>query len=140
MRLISMFLCALLFGLGLLVSGMGNPAKVANFLDLAGAWDPSLAFVMGGAILVALPGYLLAQKRARPVLEERFSMPTATAIDRRLIVGAAIFGIGWGLAGLCPGPALTLTFIGGREALLFLAAMFAGIVVARDILPKNLLK
>src|SRR5690606_286226 len=97
----------LLFGLGLVVSGMANPAKVLNFLDLFGTWDPSLAFVMGGAVFVAFFGYRLALRRGSPVVGETFHLPNRSDIDRRLIVGPALFGFGWGLGGFCPGPALT---------------------------------
>ena len=103
MRILVNLIAGILFGLGLLVSGMANPAKVINFLDLAGTWDPSLAFVMAGAIAVALPGYRLVFRRSAPVLSDRFRLPTRTAIDYRLVLGAAVFGIGWGL-GLLPGP------------------------------------
>ncbi|HEU0196722.1 MAG TPA: YeeE/YedE family protein [Nevskiaceae bacterium] len=95
-----------LFGLGLAVSGMIDPAKVINFLDVTGHWDPTLAFVMGGALLVTLPAYQLAKRRKAPLLAERFDLPTKTVIDRPLVIGAAVFGLGWGLGGFCPGPAI----------------------------------
>ena len=97
----------LLFGVGLVVSGMSDPAKVLNFLDLFGTWDPSLAFVMGGGVLVAFVGYRIVLGRPRPLLAAGFSLPMRKDIDRPLVLGAAIFGIGWGLGGFCPGPALT---------------------------------
>ena len=103
MRILINLIAGILFGLGLLVSGMANPAKVLNFLDLAGMWDPSLAFVMAGAIAVTLPGYRLVFRRSAPLLSDRFRLPTSTAIDYRLILGAAVFGIGWGRSGFCPG-------------------------------------
>lgn len=121
----------LLFGLGLAVSQMVNPAKVLDFLDVAGNWDPSLAFVMAGAVAVTWIGYRIVLGRPKPVLAERFQLPTATAIDPRLIVGAAIFGIGWGLAGLCPGPAITSIAYLQTGTLYFLPAMLAGLFLAR---------
>jgi uncharacterized membrane protein YedE/YeeE len=121
----------LLFGVGLVVSGMSDPAKVLNFLDLFGAWDPSLAFVMGGAVLVAFIGYRLVLRRGRPVLGGRFHLPTRTDVDARVIVGPAVFGIGWGLGGFCPGPALTAIGLGATGALAFVPAMILGMWVAR---------
>lgn len=121
----------LLFGLGLAVSQMANPAKVLAFLDVAGAWDPSLALVMAGAVTVTWIGYRLSLGQAKPVLCESFRLPTTTAIDARLIIGAAIFGIGWGLAGLCPGPAVTSIAFLQTETLYFLPAMLAGLFLAR---------
>ncbi|MGP0058700.1 MAG: DUF6691 family protein [Beijerinckiaceae bacterium] len=133
-RALAAFLCGLIFGLGLLVSQMSNPAKVLNFLDLAaiasGRWDASLAFVMIGAIPVAAISFLLARKRAKPVLAGEFHFAAeATKFDARLIGGAAIFGIGWGLVGFCPGPAITALGFGRGEAFLFVAAMFAGMLL-----------
>jgi uncharacterized membrane protein YedE/YeeE len=123
------FICGLIFGLGLVISQMSNPAKVLNFLDFAGAWDPSLAFVMGGAVAVAAIGFGLARSWKAPLLAESFHLPRKTDIDARLLCGAALFGIGWGLVGLCPGPALTALAFGRREPLLFVAAMIVGMVV-----------
>ena len=128
---IAAFAVGLLFGLGLTISQMVSPAKVLAFLDLAGAWDPSLALVMGGALAVAAAGFRLTLRRPGPLLADGFRLPTKTAVDARLIGGAALFGIGWGLAGLCPGPALAGLAIGGREVLVFLASMAAGILVFR---------
>ena len=119
----------LLFGLGLTVSGMVNPAKVLGFLDLAGDWDPSLAFVMGGAIPVAAIGFALARRRRTPVCDTKFAGPTKTAIDARLLAGAALFGIGWGLAGYCPGPALASLSFGGGKVVLFVASMLVGMAL-----------
>ncbi|KAA5803887.1 YeeE/YedE family protein [Alkalicaulis satelles] len=116
----------LLFGLGLVISGMINPAKVLNFLDVAGSWDPSLAFVMGGALAVTAIGYRLVLPRGKPLFAERFALPAARQLDPRLIGGAALFGIGWGLAGFCPGPALSAAALGMAEVYIFLAAMLAG--------------
>jgi uncharacterized membrane protein YedE/YeeE len=117
----------LLFGIGLMVSEMVNPARVLGFLDLFnGRWDPTLAFVMGGGLLVSIPGYAFARSKGHPVCAESFSNPTATAIDRPLILGAVLFGIGWGLVGLCPGPALVNIVSLQPQALLFVVAMLAG--------------
>jgi uncharacterized membrane protein YedE/YeeE len=123
---IAAFFVGHVFGLGLLISGMANPAKVLAFLDLGGAWDPSLALVMAGAIAVGLLGFGLARKLQRSLLGEPMQMPTNTAIDRRLMFGAATFGIGWGLAGICPGPALVLVAMGQFKGVVFVLAMLAG--------------
>jgi hypothetical protein len=124
-------LAGLIFGLGLLISGMANPAKVQNFLDLAGTFDPSLIFVMAGAVAVTLIGYRLVLRRKQPVLAERFYLPAASIIDGRLILGAALFGVGWGLSGFCPGPAVTSLPLLAKGTLVFVPAMFGGIVLAR---------
>lgn len=129
MSIVSAFIVGLVFGIGLIVAGMTNPAKVQGFLDLAGNWDPSLAFVMGGAILVGLVAFRFAGKRERSLLGEAMRLPTATAIDRRLVLGGLGFGAGWGLAGFCPGPALASLATGGGKALLFTGAMLAGMLV-----------
>jgi uncharacterized membrane protein YedE/YeeE len=129
MQLIVVFALGLLFGLGLLVSGLANPAKVLSFLDLAGAWDPSLLFVMGGAVLVAAVGFRLARGRGQSVLGAPMRLPGPGAIDRRLVLGSIVFGAGWGLAGFCPGPALVAMGSGYVEALIFVAAMVAGMAV-----------
>lgn len=121
----------LLFGVGLVVSGMADPAKVLNFLDLFGTWDPSLAFVMGGAVVVAFAGYRLVLARDRPIIGGSFHLPTRNDIDARVIVGPAIFGIGWGLSGFCPGPALTALGLGASGTLAFVPAMIVGMWVAR---------
>lgn len=126
MKGLAAFLTGLLFGLGLIMSGMTDPNRVLDFLDLAGAWDPTLAFVMGGAVLVTMPAFALLRRRDRPLLAERFGWPTLTTVDLPLIMGAALFGIGWGLAGLCPGPALVNLATGHRDVLLFCVAMVAG--------------
>ncbi|NKC32007.1 DUF6691 family protein [Falsiroseomonas selenitidurans] len=129
------FAIGLVLGLGLVIAGMADPAKVLNFLDLAaipaGGWDPSLAFVLAGAVAVTALGYRLVLRRPRPLFDTRFHLPTATDLDTRILLGPAIFGIGWGLAGFCPGPALTALTTGGAPAWLFLAAMFAGMAGAR---------
>jgi uncharacterized membrane protein YedE/YeeE len=119
----------LLFGLGLIVSGMVQPAKVLGFLDLAGRWDPSLAFVMAGAIAVGLPAFALARRRRETFLGLQMQLPSSQVIDRRLIGGSLLFGIGWGLAGLCPGPALVVAGLGEPKAVGFVAAMLAGMAL-----------
>ncbi|MBC7131875.1 MAG: YeeE/YedE family protein [Roseovarius sp.] len=131
MRLLSAFLVGLIFGVGIAVSGMINPAKVLNFFDIAGTWDPSLAFVMGGALATTLLGYRIVLRRPAPVLEPRFVIPTARDIDARLIGGSAVFGIGWGIAGFCPGAAIPALGSGKGEVAAFVVALVAGIVVAR---------
>lgn len=126
MNLLFSLLAGLVFGLGLIVSGMSDPAKVLGFLDLAGAWDPSLALVMGGAIAVGLPGFAWAKRRDRSLLGLPMRLPTASQIDRRLVLGSLAFGAGWGLAGFCPGPALVALGMGEWKAWLFSAAMLVG--------------
>ncbi|MPT39941.1 MAG: YeeE/YedE family protein [Achromobacter sp.] len=123
------FVSGLVFGLGLIVSGMANPAKVLGFLDLAGAWDPSLAFVMGGAVLITAIGFAVLRRRRASLSGEPMHWPTATRIDRRLAVGSLVFGAGWGLGGFCPGPALVAASAGVREAQVFVAAMLAGMAI-----------
>jgi len=130
MGVIGALAAGLLFGVGLILSGMADPAKVVNFLDVAGTWDPSLAFVMAGAIGVAAPGFWLVRQRGAPLADVAFHVPPADApIDRKLIAGAAVFGIGWGLAGFCPGPALVSLPLGTQGAVAFVAAMIAAISV-----------
>ncbi|MCF3099029.1 YeeE/YedE family protein [Aeromonas australiensis] len=137
MKLLISLLAGVLFGLGMALSGMVDPARVIGFLDLAGAWDPSLAFVMGGALLVFMPGYfLLVKPRQQSLLGEPIATVPAPRIDRRLLGGAALFGVGWGLAGVCPGPALSLITSGQPLILLFIAAMVVGIVLFDRILAK----
>lgn len=120
-------LVGVVFALGLGISGMTRPEKVLGFLDLGGAWDPSLALVMVGAIAVHLVGYrLIVRRRARPIFGERFGIPSLRGVDRRLLAGAALFGVGWGLGGLCPGPALVSLASGSSSILIFVAAMLAG--------------
>jgi len=114
------------FGLGLAVAEMTNPLKVLDFLDLAGHWDPSLAFVMGGAVLVTLVAFRFVLRRPVPLYGDRFHLPTLTQLDRKLLGGAALFGIGWGLAGYCPGPALATILSGNSETWLFVPAMLVG--------------
>ena len=119
----------LVFGLGLAVSGMMNPARVIGVLDVAGDWDPTLAFVMGGALLVAAPAYRLIPKRERPVLEEEFSLPRKEAVDAPLVGGSVLFGVGWGLVGFCPGPAIAALGTGLVPVFAFVAAMLAGMAL-----------
>jgi uncharacterized membrane protein YedE/YeeE len=120
-------LAGLVFGLGLAVSQMANPAKVLAFLDLAGRWDPSLALVMGGALAVATPAFAWARRRpAHPLFAERFAIPERGRVDGRLLAGASLFGVGWGLGGFCPGPALAALAAGEPRVWLFVAAMLAG--------------
>ena len=127
------FLTGLLFGAGLAVSDMIDPARVLAFLDVAGAWDPTLAFVMAGALAVTAIGYRLVFRRPRPALAVRFALPTRTDLDMRLIGGATLFGIGWGLAGYCPGPAIAGLSLARWETAVFVAAMLAGMAVTRMI-------
>ena len=129
MKLLMALLAGLLFGLGLILSGMTDPAKVLGFLDLAGNWDPSLAFVMGGALLVGSLVFPFATKRPKSLLGDALRLPTATRIDRRLVLGGLTFGVGWGLAGYCPGPALASLAQGGTKPLVFFVAMLAGMTM-----------
>ncbi len=129
MNRLSEFLVGLLFGWGLLISGMTDPGKVIGFLDLAGTWDPSLAFVMGGGILVGLIGFTLAKKRTSSFLGAAMHLPTSRDIDRRLVLGSLTFGAGWGLAGFCPGPGIVAMGAGESKAALFVAAMVGGMLV-----------
>ena len=126
MLVFTSLLAGLVFGLGLIVSGMANPAKVIGFLDLAGPWDPSLAFVMAGAIAVGAVAFALAGRRRSSLIGAEMRLPAARAIDRRLIAGSLVFGIGWGIAGFCPGPALVALGMGQTKALIFVGAMLAG--------------
>jgi uncharacterized membrane protein YedE/YeeE len=127
--MLTAFIAGLLFGSGLILSGMSNPAKVLAFLDVAGQWDPSLIFVMVGAILVAAIAFRVGGARARTVFRGTNHMPGAARVDTRLVLGSVVFGVGWGLVGYCPGPALTSLAVGGWPTLLFVAAMIAGMTV-----------
>jgi len=129
LRLVIAGLSGLVFGLGLIASGMSNPAKVKGFLDLAGAWDPSLALVMGGAIAVGVFAFAAGKRRERAWSGERMEIPNIRVIDARLIVGGLLFGIGWGIAGFCPGPALVALGSGMDAALIFVPAMLAGMLL-----------
>lgn len=123
------FAVGLMFGLGLIVSGMTDPGKVIGFLDLAGLWDPSLAFVMGGAILVGLLAFAVAKKRTTSFLGGAMQLPTARDIDKRLVIGSMVFGVGWSLAGFCPGPAIVSMGAGEPKAFVFVLAMLAGMAL-----------
>jgi hypothetical protein len=129
MHILIALLAGLIFGIGLIVSGMTDPAKVIGFLDLAGNWDPSLAFVMGGAILVGVVAFGIAGKRDRSLLGAPMRLPAARQIDRRLVLGSLAFGAGWGLAGYCPGPALASLAMGGAKPVVFTLAMLAGMAL-----------
>lgn len=141
MPILVQFLAGLLLGLGLVVSGMSDPAKVLNFLDLAaiasGGWDPSLVFVMAGAIAVAFFGFRAVLRRPRPLFEPAFTLPPTSGIDARIVIGPAIFGIGWGLAGFCPGPAFVALGAGSGAGAGFVLAMFAGMAIARMLLRRT---
>ena len=131
MSMLFSLIAGILFGIGMIVSGMANPAKVLNFLDLTGNWDPSLAFVMAGAIAVAMPGFRMVSTRTKPLYATEFQLPTRKHLDGRLIGGSVIFGIGWGLVGYCPGPALTGLSMLGAPTVLFVAAMLIGMIFAK---------
>ncbi len=129
MTIFTALVSGLLFGVGLLVSGMANPAKVLGFLDVFGTWDPSLALVMAGAIAVGLVAFGVARRMTRSLSGEPMRLPATQSIDRRLMAGAVVFGVGWGLAGFCPGPALVALAAGSGKALIFVLAMVAGMVL-----------
>lgn len=129
MQVLMAFISGLIFGLGLILSRMTDPSKVIGFLDIAGAWNPSLAFVMGGAILIAAIAFHFANTRQNALLGGVMRLPTARQIDRRLVLGGLTFGVGWGLAGYCPGPALASLAIGGGKPLIFVVAMLAGMTI-----------
>ena len=136
MQLVVGLVSGIIFGLGLSISGMLNPVKVSAFLDLAGAWDPSLALVMGGGLIVNILAMLVLKKRTKPFFTDAFSLPQSKVIDRPLLVGAALFGIGWALRGLCPGPAIaSLAYLSG-DALMFFIPMLVGLYSARFISSK----
>ncbi|MBU75203.1 MAG: YeeE/YedE family protein [Rhodospirillaceae bacterium] len=130
-RSLTILFVGALFGSGLAIGGMLNPAKVAGFLDLFGVWDPSLAFVMGGGVVANFVGMCFVMRRSGPVFSDMFRIPDATAIDRNLLVGAALFGIGWGLGGLCPGPAISAMVLVPGDVALFVVMMFAGLAAGR---------
>ena len=129
MQRLSEFVVGLIFGLGLILSGMTDPAKVIGFLDLFGQWDPSLAFVMGGAILIGFFAFMLARKRTLSFFGAALHLPAARQIDRRLVIGSLLFGAGWGIAGFCPGPALASMAAGEAKALVFVGAMLGGMLI-----------
>ncbi len=134
MRLVSTYLIGLIFGVGISISGMANPAKVLNFFDIAGTWDPSLVFVMGGAVVVAFFGYRIVLRRPAPVLDAKFHLPDNPRIDARLLGGSALFGVGWGIAGFCPGGALPALGTGQIDVFVFVAALIAGIFAAKRLM------
>ena len=129
MAVIASLFCGLIFGAGLLISGMVQPTKVLGFLDIFGTWDPSLAVVMVAALAVAVPGFMLARRRARPLLAAQSLWPAKTDLDRPLVIGAVLFGVGWGLVGLCPGPALESLATLSPRVLVFVIAMAGGIAL-----------
>lgn len=133
MRLIAIYLVGVIFGVGISVSGMSNPAKVLNFFDVAGSWDPSLIFVMGGALVVTFLGYRSVLRRPAPLAAPRFVLPDSRSIDAPLIGGSAVFGVGWGLSGFCPGGALPALGTGQWQVWAFAAAMLAGMALARTV-------
>jgi uncharacterized membrane protein YedE/YeeE len=137
MQVIATFVSGLLFGLGLVVSGLINPAKVLNFLDITGSWDASLALTMGAAVVTTGLGYLFVLAKPAPLLGGNFHLPPATAVDGRLITGAALFGIGWGVVGYCPGPAIAALSAGSVLTFVFVAAMLAGMAVSRALTLRN---
>lgn len=129
MQVFMALIVGLIFGIGLIVSGMADPSKVLNFLDLAGNWDPSLAFVMGGAILVGLVAFRFAATRQKSLLGDAMRLPTASQIDRRLVLGGLAFGVGWGFAGYCPGPALVSLVSGNAKPVIFTVALLTGMAI-----------
>jgi len=136
MRIFFGFISGLVFGIGLVISGMSDPAKVLNFLDIFGYWDPSLAFVMGGASVTAFIGYRLVWKRPAPIAMDGFDLPGTSNIDRPLLIGAAIFGIGWGIGGFCPGPAWTALPLAAPGTLAFIPAMLVGMAIGGPLKSK----
>ncbi|MQB44594.1 YeeE/YedE family protein [Rhizobium sp. ICMP 5592] len=138
-RLAGALVAGAIFGFGLSLSGMVDPARVLGFLDVAsGLWDPSLIFVLGGAVFVAVPGVLLQRRMAKPALDRQFHLPSKAAIDKEVLIGSAIFGIGWGLGGFCPGPAISALATGALPAFLFVIAMAAGMVIHDRLIDRSL--
>jgi len=131
MQALVALVCGVVFGAGLAISGMTNPGKVLAFLDVAGAWDPTLLCVMGGALAVSAAGYAVARHRVRPWLAETFAIPTRQDLDPRLLGGAVLFGVGWGLVGICPGPAIANLARGSSDVYVFVAALLAGVIAHR---------
>ncbi len=138
-RLLPPLVSGLLFGAGLTLSGMTDPARVRGFLDIAGRWDPTLVFVMGGAVLVMAGAWRIQSRMKRPLFGEKFSLPDRRDFDARLILGSALFGIGWGLAGLCPGPAIASLVLAPAAVLPFVAAMLAGMAL-HSLIPERVLR
>jgi uncharacterized membrane protein YedE/YeeE len=140
LRLLSALLIGVIFGIGIAISGMADPAKVLNFFDIAGSWDPSLIFVMGGALVTAAIGYRIVFRAMKdPVFEKAYNVPTNRTIDRRLVGGSALFGVGWGISGFCPGGAIPALGLGYSETFVFIGAMVGGILLAR-LLQSTVLK
>lgn len=137
MRTFLTFLIGVVFGTGIVVSGMANPAKVINFFDVAGSWDASLAFVMGGAVITTFIGYRLVLRRPAPIYGPVFDVPQNRSLDARLLVGAGIFGIGWGIAGFCPGGALPALGTLNNQVIIFVAALIAGMLATRFVLARR---
>ena len=135
-RLITALIIGSIFGAGLAIAGMLNPSKVVGFLGVFGDWDPSLAFVMGGGVLVNAIGHRFVMKRKAPIQCATFSMPTSTNIDKPLLIGSLIFGVGWGLAGLCPGPVVASLFLNGKAMLPFFGLMIVGLLVGRIVVRR----
>ncbi len=133
MIIVASLVAGIVFGIGLALGGMLDPSKVAGFLDLFGTWDPSLAFVMGGGVIVNAIGHFVIIKRKKPVLAETFDLPTNNAIDKPLVIGAVLFGVGWGLAGLCPGPAVASMLLNPSDGIGFVAFLIAGLTLGRII-------
>ncbi len=134
LRYLTVLVSGMLFGAGLVLSQMINPTKVIGFLDITGGWDPTLLMVMAGALAVTIPGYRLILKRTSPLFEQKFNLPVKTALDARLVAGAMLFGTGWGMAGLCPGPALTALVSGEFSIFIFTAAMITGFLLHKIFL------
>ena len=135
-RLITALIIGVVFGIGLAIAGMLNPSKVSGFLDVFGDWDPSLAFVMGGGVLVNTIGHSFVMKRKAPIQCTTFSMPTSTNIEKPMVIGSVIFGVGWGLAGLCPGPVVANLFLNGQAMLPFFGLMIVGLPVGRIVMRR----
>ena len=135
-RLITALIIGAVFGIGLAIAGMLNPSKIVGFLDIFGDWDPSLAFVMGGGVLVNAIGHRFVMKRKAPIQCATFSMPTSTKFDKPLVIGSVIFGVGWGLAGLCPGPVVASLLLNGQAILPFFGLMIVGLLVGRIVMRR----
>ncbi len=133
LKILASLFAGTLFGVGLTVSQMVNPAKIIGFLDIAGDWDPTLAFVMAGGLIAAIPGYYLARKRGEPFLGGVLRIPTSRTVDAKLIIGSLIFGVGWAISGLCPGPAIAGLSVGGTQSFIFAAAMAVGMIAFRFV-------
>ncbi len=137
MKMLSVLIAGLLFGAGVTISGMVNPMKVLNFMDLPGLWDPSLMFVMGAGLVVTLVGYLLIFRRKAPLFDDAFHLPVSTMIDAKLVGGAVLFGLGWGISGFCPGPAIASLVFGNAESFYFVAAMALAMVLTKSMLARS---